>query len=415
MDNPADFPKLASSAAHLFGKPHAMCEAFAAYQPPPNVVQARWILNHLMARGINHIEYMFFPASTPRGAFGGRGGAAPGAGNGPAPNASAFANTGSPTTAPSATGATVTSNPSGANTTTASAATSAGVGGNLSAGTRPNGARRGGRGNFYYREPTFPALAAYVNRACYLLGEGRPAAQIGLYIPSSSFWFGDRDLDASVNTHLLDIAHQLMQNQRDFDFVDEQALSSVLQLQGNQLVNLSGQGYRAIIVPPAAAISQAGLDHLRAFAAAGGKVIFLGPPPPLVVGKTFLEATGPADISWAVHQDDPSISPAVLAALPAPDLALDQPAPLVNYTHRRLRDADVYFIFNSGEDKVTRIFTLAGSGDAQVWDANTGLIAPVSGATTGDPGTLRVPLELGPEDATIIVLTHAAPATVAAE
>ena len=31
MDNPANFPKLASSAAHLYGFPRSMCEAFAAY------------------------------------------------------------------------------------------------------------------------------------------------------------------------------------------------------------------------------------------------------------------------------------------------------------------------------------------------------------------------------------------------
>jgi hypothetical protein len=43
----------------------------------------------------------------------------------------------------------------------------------------------------YLNDPKFPALAAYTNRATYVLAQGRPAAQIGVYIPSSTFWFGD--------------------------------------------------------------------------------------------------------------------------------------------------------------------------------------------------------------------------------
>jgi len=293
----------------------------------------------------------------------------------------------------------------------------------------------------YYREPGFPAVAAYVNRATYLLGEGRPAAQIGLYIPSSSFWLADPARSRELNHTLLVTAHELIEHQRDFDFVDEQALSSsVLSVKKGELVNLSGQGYRAIIVPPSLAISHAALAKLRAFAAAGGKVIFLGAPPALVVGKNFLNATGPADISWAaLHEtaitigpatapvsqsngvssdDDPApdtanvlITPRVLAALPAPDLALSAASPLVSYNHRRLRDADVYFIFNSSKSPARLEATLAGSGAAQVWDANTGRISALAGAMPAK-GVVRVPLELAPWATTIIVI-GSAPATVA--
>ena len=158
----------------------------------------------------------------------------------------------------------------------------------------------------FYGEPGFPAVSAHVNRVCYLLGEGRPAAQIGVYIPSSSFWFND----AAANTAFLAIVHQLLQHQRDLDFVDEYALSKSLKLQGQELVNLSGQAYRAILVPPVDAISKAALDNLRAFAKAGGKVIFFGNAPKLVMDKNFLTATGPADISWATLEPKSEITPA---------------------------------------------------------------------------------------------------------
>lgn len=60
----ADFPKFASSAAHLFGRPRAFSESFAAFDPAPDIVQARWILNHQLVRGINLFEFMFFNSTS---------------------------------------------------------------------------------------------------------------------------------------------------------------------------------------------------------------------------------------------------------------------------------------------------------------------------------------------------------------
>jgi hypothetical protein len=351
----SDFPKLASSATHLNGHPRAMCEAFAAYNPAPDLKEATWIVNHLMVLGISRIEYM---------------------------------------------------------------------------GLQGTGPMRG-----FYGEPGFPATAAYVNRVCYLLGEGRPAAQIGVYIPSSSFWFNDAAADVAFRA----MVHQLLEHQRDLDFVDEYALSKTLQLRGNELVNLSGQAYRAILIPPVDAISKAALDNLRAFAKAGGQVIFWGGAPKLVMDKNFLTATGPADISWAmlepgteitpqvlaaapaamkanVETNWPSeITPRVLAALPAPDVATDPPAPWLKYNHRRLKDAELYFFFNEGEQPLSLKTTVANSGtarQAQQWDAVSGTIEPWAGATFAN-GRTTLPLELQPWG-TKIVMVGSSPASAAA-
>jgi hypothetical protein len=71
----ADFPKYASSVAHVYGHPKAMSESFAAYRTPPSVDQAKWVTDHQLARGINLFEWMYWPASTrddntPKGWFG---------------------------------------------------------------------------------------------------------------------------------------------------------------------------------------------------------------------------------------------------------------------------------------------------------------------------------------------------------
>jgi hypothetical protein len=63
-DTISDFPRLASSAAHVYGKPRAFTESFAAYRPAPNVEMARYILNEQFVRGVNLIETMYFPATS---------------------------------------------------------------------------------------------------------------------------------------------------------------------------------------------------------------------------------------------------------------------------------------------------------------------------------------------------------------
>jgi hypothetical protein len=255
----------------------------------------------------------------------------------------------------------------------------------------------------YLNDPNFPGEVAYVNRITYVLTQGRPAAQIGVYIPSSSFWFND----TQANTDFLAIVHQLMQHQRDLDFVDDGALSSGLKLQGAALVNASGQAYRGIVVPPMDAISKAALDNLRAFAQAGGKVIFLGHAPKLVVDKTFINATGPADISWAVLENQVEITPKVLAELPEPDVAVDHETTWLKYQHRRLKDADVYFFFNEGGDPLDLNATVAANAaaqQAQVWDGRTGKIETLPGATFAN-GKAVLPLKIGPWETRLVVVS----------
>jgi hypothetical protein len=357
----ADFPKLASSAAHLNGHPQSMSESFAAMNgayATPNLEEAGWILNHQIALGITHFEFMSMRAST--------------AGGG-APRAAAPAATPNPTEP-------------------------------LARGVALAGYR-------YINDPKFPTLAQYVNRTTHVLAQGRPTAQIGVYVPSSSFWFGS----TAANRSFVTTVHALLEQQRDLDFVDDYALATSLQLRGGEFVNGSGQAYRAIVVPAVDAISKAALDRLRTFAQAGGKVVFVGAAPRLVMDKNFLTATGPADIGWAVAEPSGEVTPKVLAALPPSDVTLDEATPGLKYTHRRLKDADVYFLFNEGEGPVKLHATFATAGDAnaaQSWDANSGKIERIAAASVAN-GKAVVPLELASWETRLVVIGNRLPAAAA--
>jgi hypothetical protein len=82
-------------------------------------------------------------------------------------------------------------------------------------------------------------MSWYVNRLGYLLSIGRPAAQVALYYPTNSVWMGDDDSIAVMER----LTEQLLEHQIDFDYLDEQVLTTVGTLDGG-LKNLSGQVYR---------------------------------------------------------------------------------------------------------------------------------------------------------------------------
>ncbi len=234
------------------------------------------------------------------------------------------------------------------------------------------------------------SMGWYTRRASYLLGIGRPAVQVALYHPTESMWLGDRASD-SVTVKL---SAQLMEQQIDFDYIDEESLGSLFSIEKGGIKNLSGNMYRAIIIPTSTVIYKKVLDRLRTFVAAGGKVVFVGSTPSMIVEKTFLDAKGTPDLSFAtLLEPKPEITQAVVAALPPSDVKLNEACASLKYIHRSLKDGEVYFFFNESDQKVMRTATVAGKGKAQVWDAFTGKITAQLGAQSGKR-TVSFPLAL---------------------
>ena len=248
--------------------------------------------------------------------------------------------------------------------------------------------------------PQAPMVAWYANRGAYLIAIGRPAAQVGLYHPTNSMWMGDEEADPSATK----LGWQLLEHQVDWDYFDEQSLSSVATIADGGFKNLSGQVYRAIVVPSTTVITRTGLDRFKAFVKAGGKVIFVGKTPKLVVDKTFLNSKDAPDLSFAtLIEPAGDITPRVIAALPKPDVKLDSPWQRLTYNHRSWRDADMYYFFNESTKAESRMATIAGRGAAQVWDLGTGDIHAMT-AATAENDSVRFPLVLGPYEAKIVVV-----------
>jgi hypothetical protein len=379
-DTISDYPRLASSAAHVYGHPRAFTESFAAYTPVPDVTQARYILNEQMVRGVNVIETMMFSATRPAGAP-----------------------------------------PEPVRTPPPSAVTSANAG--TSAPPAPPRPRAGP--SDLMRDPAWPALMDYVHRLSYVMSMGRPAAQVALYIPSSSMWMDDPAADtAFVATERL-----LAERQIDFDIININALAEDLKAGPGFLETMSGNRYRTVIIPYADILSQTELDRLKALVKGGGKVLFLGRTPSLISGKSDMAARAatPADFAWAVVETSAQLppSPRVPAAAPATppgpqvvpaaietaldkvigtrEVALDAPDTALKVMTRRLKDADVTLFFNEGAQAISHSVTLKTAGKrVEAWDPATGSVSPV--ASTAGKGAVTVKLALKPYETELLTV-----------
>ena len=309
----ADFPKLAGSAAHLFGHPQAWTESGGNTS-----AGGKFIFDYQLARGINFMNIR------------------------------------------------------GLNTAADPAAAA---------------------------DPT-AATGWYMTRAQYLMTIGRPAAQVALYHPSDSYWLNDFEADNVT----VDLTTQLMEHHIYFDHIDHDTLATICKLDGGTLVNDSGQAYRGVVVPTSTVIQKNVLERLRAFAKAGGKVVFVGRTPKIVVGQNYLHPEpGAPDLSFATLEPTPAITDRVVAALPKPDVKLDSACPPLKYMHRTLKNGDIYFFFNESNEAQTRTATIVGTGQVQVWDAASGTIRAMAGVPKAT-GSVDLPLTLGPQETRFIVI-----------
>ena len=364
-DTISDFPRLASSASHVYGHPRAFTESFAAYRPAPDIAMARYILNEQMVRGVNLIEAMFLPATRPAGS--------------PAPPRPANL-------------------PAGA------------------AGERPRSVMR---------DPGFPALMDYTRRLSYVLSMGRPAATVALYIPSSSMWMNDKESDEAF----VSAERMLSERQIDFDIVNDDALATDLKAKPGAFETNSGNEYRLVIVPSAMAMSETALDRVKAFVKGGGKALFLGRVPALIYGRTMLDArtATPTEFAFATvvasaqlaptptpPMQPPASGPEAQVVSPAMEAALnkvvtrravslDKPDTALRVMTRRLKDADVYYFFNESAQPFSHAVTLATSGTKpESWYAQTGTISPLQ--ATGATGALKLTLQLKPYETKLIII-----------
>lgn len=266
-------------------------------------------------------------------------------------------------------------------------------------------------------DPGMKGLNDYTNRATYLMAQGVPGARIAVYYPTSTLWLGDN----AVNPDLVSISQILLQHQKDFDWVDDDAFTEALSVTGDGFRNLSGQTYSTLIIPSCDVISTSAWDKMMEFAAAGGKILFWGRKPTMLAGRSFMEPSPVPDTPDLLQEPSVSWTPTVAAAMPAPEMEIilppkpetprrgsrtgaeeqkPDPASFIRYTARTLTDGSLFFLFNEGEQECSFKAAFDRSGSVRTWDASSGEVSALS--ATADDGKTILEMTLAPWESRII-------------
>jgi hypothetical protein len=204
--------------------------------------------------------------------------------------------------------------------------------------------------------PVMPDLAAYLHRLSFVLRQGEPVVDVALYAPTEDAWAAFRP-GASMNlfrkiVELVGphVVPAVLAAGHGFDLVDDGSIKEV-----------ASRRYKAIVLPGVRFVPEATRSFLADFARAGGTVIAVRRKP---------DGEGP----WAEIVAEADLSSRLSAAVP-PDVALDPPAPDVGFVHRRLGDADVYFVASTSNAprRVTARFR-SQTPNAELWNAFTGKV-----------------------------------------
>jgi len=192
--------------------------------------------------------------------------------------------------------------------------------------------------------PVMPDTSRYLQRVSFLLRQGTPAADVALYAPTDdawsmirpasgrnlNLWSSIRDLVGPAVPAILDAGHT-------FDLIDDGTLTEA-----------QARRYRLIVVPAVTHMPDATRRWLAEYASGGGKVLEAG--------------------------RDAALQQRIANALPA-DVSLDPPQPAIGFVHRRLVDADVYFLANTSNlPQVVRARFGDRTAYAELWDPLTGVI-----------------------------------------
>jgi hypothetical protein len=300
----------------------------------------------------------------------------------------------------------------------------------------------------------FPELAAYVGRCQWLLQQGRPVADVALYLPVEdvfahgtpeqmllNFQLRDRLVSGEPTDefglekalrHRSDIVHAILTSGYDFDGIDFFAMNTLARVargraEGPRPLAAGDGRYAILLLPNLEGMDLEALEKVADFCRQGGTVIALGRLPDRVYGVGQADASrrlrariaamfGPADGGDAAGDEPGAVRGreygngqaiflpegskrlgAVLAATrPGPDFLAQPRQPDVGHVHRKVGDRDFYFVANTA-DRPT-CFTAAcrvGNRAASLWDPMTGAICSLP-RLPAPSGYTRVEVTLPP-------------------
>ena len=248
-----------------------------------------------------------------------------------------------------------------------------------------------------------PDIALYLQRLSALLRQGEPAADVAILMPTHDAWAATRHGHATVSVEAPNYVSQgimaaLLDTGFGVAYIDDAAIDKLSR-------------YRALVLPRIKRMDVDTYRQIQAYARQGGIVVSVGEPPSVEAGykdaeiqrravRAISESLFTQDAARTRQLSNDSELGDALRGLLEPDMQLAQRTPEIGFVHRRLSDADIYFIANTGprEVKVQAKFRDSARRPGQWW-------YPVTGAKQAAlaSGTELYNIELAPYESRVLV------------
>ena len=307
--------------------------------------------------------------------------------------------------------------------------------------------------------PYLRNLSDYIRRADFMLQRGTPVASVAVYLPIEDVWskaYGRwDDLAGSLEKHLSEggatstaaLLADLQDGGFDFDFVNARRVLAG-RIDGSRM-QIGPMDYRAVILPKVDSIEPEALARLRDFCRAGGTVIAIHRLPDRSPGfvearnrdqrvrdlarEIFGETSESNRSSWRGElrarghscgagegvflSPDPYQNlvpgafplPRVVAKIIPPDLVIEPHDPEIGFVRRETGDRKIWFITNisAGEKRFHARFPLSGWAPF-LFDAMSGTVEPLR-RFHQESDSLEADLTLGPWESAFVVFRPGPP------
>lgn len=271
-------------------------------------------------------------------------------------------------------------------------------------------------GQFFNRNDTWAEDAKpwvdYLARTSQMLQEGR-------YVADVAYFYGEeRNLTELFRTK----PNTDVPSGYRYDYINPEALLTLLSVKDGRLVTPSGMDYRVLYVPShVTRWSLAALRKLRDLVAAGAVVVAPRPIGGLGLADSDAEVRRIADQVWGKGTaqgrlfgkgriyGSTDLAPVLAERSVTPDFTYSgaSAGSRLLTLHRRSADADIYFVSNQQPiaETVEASFRVSGKVP-ELWRAETGKSEPLSYRQDGS--RVVTPLKLEPHEAVFVVFRHAA-------
>jgi hypothetical protein len=289
----------------------------------------------------------------------------------------------------------------------------------------------------------YPHLARYVRRAQALLQQGAAVNEVAVLLPLAdvfaAFGAGGIHLDVETERRLgAELPTALRRAGYDFDLVNDHALAERARVSPGRL-ECGTAAYRVVVVPGVKFMPVESASRLLEFARAGGHVVLIERLPEAAPGlagqaartaalrRAWTEALGggapvpgvPVTVGRGsvTLVSDRDAAVARVRAVLAPDFEIVAGGAEagaredVGFVHRRLEEADLYFVANVSEaPRDLRVRCAAGHRSPERWDLERGTAQPLAFSYVSDARGRRteVALRLDPFESCVVAFGAAA-------